>query len=56
MGLASPTRFDLDHVATLPWNEEFFGGWSGHQTPTIGSLTEEYIREYAFLMMKRLSV
>src|SRR6266481_9718593 len=53
MGLARPTRFDLDCVATLPWNEEFFGCWSAHQSPIIGSLTEDYIREYAFLMMKR---
>lgn len=55
MGLARPTRFDLDCVATLPWTEEFFGCWSGRQSPVIGSLTEVYIRDYAFLMMKRLS-
>ncbi len=55
-GLPRPTRFDLDCVATLPWNEEFFGCWAGHQSPVIGSLTEDYIREYAFLMMKRHSV
>jgi hypothetical protein len=56
MGLARPTRFDLDCVVTLPWNEEFFGCWVGRQSPVIGSLTEAYIRDYAFLMMKRLSV
>jgi len=56
LGLVRPTRFDLDCVATLPWNEEFFGCWGGHQSPVIGSLTEDHIREYAFLMMKRQSV
>jgi hypothetical protein len=56
MGMAVPTRFDLDCVARLPWNEEFFGCWKGHQSPIIGSLTEYYIREYAWVMMKRASV
>jgi hypothetical protein len=56
MGMARPTRFDLDCVATLPWNEDFFGCWQGKHSPVIGSLTEHYIREYAFLMMKRTSV
>src|SRR5438128_147580 len=45
MGLARPTRFDLDCVATLPWNEQFFGCWKGYKSPVIGALTEEYIRE-----------
>jgi hypothetical protein len=54
-GLARPTRFDLDCITTLPWNEEFFGCWIGRKTPVIGSLTEDYIKEYAFLMMKRQS-
>jgi hypothetical protein len=56
MGLVRPTRFDLDCVATLPWNGDFFGCWRNQQSPAIGSLTESYIRDYAFLMMKRLSV
>jgi hypothetical protein len=55
MGLARPTRFDLDCIATLPWNEEFFGCWTGQTSPVIGTLTEAYIREYAFLMMRRQS-
>jgi hypothetical protein len=56
MGLARPTRFDLDCVATFPWDDEFFGCWKGYNSPVIGSLTEDYLREYAWLMMKRLSV
>lgn len=56
MGLARPTRFDLDCIATLPWNEEFFGCWTGYRSPVIGTLTEHYIREYAYIMMKRQSV
>lgn len=56
MGLARPTRFDLDCVSTLPWDEEFFGCWTGCTSPVIGSLTEDYIKEYAYLMMKRASV
>jgi hypothetical protein len=56
IGLPRPTRFDLDRIVTLPWGEPFFGCWTGYPTPKIGSLTEKYIREYAFLMMKRQSV
>jgi hypothetical protein len=55
-GLKSATRFDLDCVAVLPWMPRFFDCWDGYSSPQIGSLNEEYIREYAFLMMKRLSV
>jgi hypothetical protein len=55
MGLARATRFDLDKTAVLPWTSAFFGHWSGHQTPRIGALTEPYIKEYAFLMMRRQS-
>jgi hypothetical protein len=54
-GLGRATRFDLDFTATLPWNKSFFGCWTDHTTPVIGSLTEEYIRDYAFLMMRRQS-
>jgi hypothetical protein len=53
MGLAVATRFDLDHVALLPWTDTFFGCWSGYQTPVIGSLTQEYAKELAWLMLKR---
>jgi hypothetical protein len=56
VGLPRPTRFDLDRVILLPWGPPFFGFWSGYATPKIGSLTETYIREYAFVMMKRASV
>lgn len=55
MGLSMATRFDLDekNIVTLPWNSEFFGCWSNHSHPRIGSLTEKYVREFAFSMMIR---
>jgi len=53
IGLVHPTRFDLDNRALLPWSSEFFGVWSGHRTPRVGTLTEKHIREYAFLMLRR---
>jgi hypothetical protein len=56
IGLPRPTRFDLDRIVTLPWQPPFFGRWSGYASPKIGSLTETYIREYAWLMQKRSSV
>lgn len=52
-GLPRATRFDLDNKARLPWNQSFFGCWPGYRTPIIGSLTESYFKDYAFLMMKR---
>jgi len=52
-GLARATRFDLDTTATLPWTPDFFGCWTDHASPLIGSLTEPFIKEYAFLMMLR---
>jgi hypothetical protein len=55
IGLPRPTRFDLDRVILLTWEPPFFDCWKGYPSPKIGSLTEFYIREYAFLMMKRLS-
>ncbi len=55
VGLAKATRFDLNNVAILPWTNEFFGCWSGYFTPRIGALSEHYIRDYAFLMMRRNS-
>jgi hypothetical protein len=55
MGLYRATRFDLDEMIDLPWSSEFFGCWTGYSTPILGALTEHYIRDYAYLMMKRLS-
>lgn len=55
MGLARPTRFDLDRVVQLPWKPPFFECWTGYASPKLGSLTEAYIKDYAFLMMKRES-
>ena len=53
LGLHRATRFDLDHIIMLPWTKEFFGCWSGNASPRIGALIETYIREYAYLMMRR---
>ena len=53
LGLHRATRFDLDQKVTLPWTEEFFGCWEGQSTPVIGALTENYLRDYAFLMLRR---
>jgi hypothetical protein len=55
IGLARATRFDLDTTITLPWTNEFFSCWTGYRTPRIGALTEAYIKEYAFLIMRRYS-
>ena len=56
LGLYRATRFDLDLLVTVPWNAEFLGCWSGYRSPVIGTLTEDYVREYAYLMMRRTSV
>jgi hypothetical protein len=54
IGLARATRFDLDNIAIeLPWTPDFFGCWAGHRSPVIGTLTQEYIKVYAYLMMRR---
>lgn len=53
LGLHRATRFDLDHIVMLPWSREFFGCWSGNPTPRIGAFTESYIKEFAYLMMRR---
>jgi hypothetical protein len=55
-GLAMATRFDLDSHATLPWTPQFFGCWRGKRSPVIGSLTSDYVKDYAFKMLRRLSV
>lgn len=54
-GLACATRFDLDRILPLPWNDAFFSFSPGFQTPIIGRLTESYIVDYAWKMMKRTS-
>ena len=56
IGLPTATRFDLDTLALLPWDDRFFGCWSGFTTPVTGQLTEPCIKEYAYLMMRRFSV
>ena len=55
-GLERATRFDLDLIIALPWTAEFFGCWRGYTSPVIGSLTSEYIKEYAYQMLRRKSV
>jgi hypothetical protein len=55
-GLYRATRFDLDHIVMLPWTPEFFGCWDRYSSPLIGSLTEPYIKDYAFLSLRRQSV
>lgn len=56
-GLATATRFELSrkNILDLPWNEEFFGCWSGHHHPHIGTLNVEYAKSYAYLMALRQS-
>lgn len=58
VGLPTATRFSLNEadIVALPWAEEFFGCWHGHSHPIIGSLTETYIRDYAYCMALRQSV
>jgi hypothetical protein len=55
LGLYRATRFDLDNIITLPWDDEYFGCWGGHSSPVLSSLTELYVKEYAYLMMRRSS-
>ena len=47
------TRFDLDNIVTLPWDDEYFSCWGGHSSPVLSSLTEHYVKDYAYLMMRR---
>lgn len=56
VGIPIATRFDLDGSkrVVLRWDLENFQPWSGFQTPRIGRLTEDYQKEYAWLMMKRM--
>ena len=53
IGLPCATRFDLDNTVTLPWTHDYFGCWPNRVSPYIGSLTEFYIKEYAYRMMMR---
>ena len=53
LGLATATRFDLDRILKLPWSEKYFGCWSTRTTPFLGSLTDVYVKEYAYCMMVR---
>lgn len=55
-GLPMATRFDLDSIIALPWTPEYFGCWSHRSHPKIGTLTEVYIRDYAFKMLLRGSL
>jgi len=48
-----PTELDPRNIVALPWTPEHFGCWQGYSTPIIGSLTEPYVKEYAYLMMLR---
>lgn len=54
-GLPVATRFDLDrdNRVVLPWNDEFFGCWRGRDHPRLSSLTENYVRELAWLLARQ---
>lgn len=53
IGLPRATRFDLDETLIAPWCPPHFDCWAGYETPVIGSLTREYARDLAWLMLKR---
>lgn len=53
IGLPCATRFDLDLTAEVMWNEENFGCWEGRSSPYIGSLGEDYVKTYFYLMAMR---
>jgi hypothetical protein len=57
MGLAKATRFNLNKgdVVVLPWTPEFFGCWSDMDSPYIGTLTEDYLKDLAWLLFRRAS-
>ncbi|OEC94396.1 hypothetical protein A9Z06_33355 [Rhizobium sp. YK2] len=54
-GLAMATRFNLDDesIEILPWDEESFGCWTGHNHPRIGHLSDQYMRDLAYCIMQR---
>jgi hypothetical protein len=58
VGLPRATRFNLDkdQVITLPWSPEFFGCWDGMDSPYMGSLTEQYLKDLAWLLFTRASI
>ena len=58
VGLYVATRFDLDNSkrVVLEWSEQNFKPWTGYRTPRTGRLTEDYQKEYAWLMMRRMGV
>ena len=58
MGLAMATIFAMDVAkrVTLPWSDQFFGCWSGNKSPRIGTLTTEYQKEFAFILMHQRKV
>lgn len=53
VGLPRATRFDLDNTVVMPWCPPYFEAWPGYGTPVIGTLTEDYAKELAWLMLKR---
>ena len=55
MGLGMATVFVMDTArrAILPWNDTYFGCWTGKKSPKIGALTTEYQKEFAFIIMKQ---
>lgn len=57
IGLPFATRFNLDDNMRiiLYWEPPHFDCWSGYSSPKIGHLTEEYQKEYAWIMMRRMS-
>lgn len=55
IGLPMATRFNLDELIVLPWNQENFGCWRGYRHPVVGRLTQDYIKDFAYSMMIRQS-
>lgn len=53
IGLPRATRFDLDNTVVLPWCPPHCNCWDGYPTPVIGTLTESYAKDLAWLMLKR---
>ncbi len=56
IGLPMATRFDLDNTVMLPWTPTYFGCWSGYPSPLIATLTEDYVKELAWLFTKRAAL
>ena len=54
-GLTCATRFDIDLAAKLLYNDTYFGVWHGRKTPVIGTLTRDYLNDYAFKVGLRQS-